>query len=268
MTLTGSVTDEVTRQLAENAVSGVAGVKSVNNRLGVGDLPPAEPAAANPNNNQNPANESPVQPAQAAPQGANSNNGWGPAGPPPDAVNGQVPPQPAAGTQQTPPPSGTTYGAPLQQGYPQQGSYPNNGYPPNSYPNSAYPPANGQQPARPAYQSSMQRPYVQPSGPVTLPEGTLLTVRLQNYIDSRHLQVGDVFVANAARDVFENGVLALPLGATIEGHVVAVKKPGAFSGDGDIQIELTQLYLSGQPYPLANRCLLDTDSWQGRLQCR
>jgi hypothetical protein len=97
----------------------------------------------------------------------------------------------------------------------------------------------------------MQRPYVQPSGPVTLPEGTLLTVRLQNYIDSRHLQVGDVFVANAARDVFENGVLAIPLGATIEGHVVAVKKPGAFSGDGDIQIELTQLYLSGQPYPLA-----------------
>jgi hypothetical protein len=243
VTLSGSVTDEVTRQLAENAASGVAGVKSVSNNLTVGDVP-AEAA---------PAETTPSQPQQSQPQGQaqqGTNNGWGPAGPPPDAVNGQIPPQPAAGSQTagaTPTngaPSGTTYGTPMAEGHPQQGAYPGSGY---GYPNQA--------PARPAYQpygnAQAQRRYVQPSGPVTIPAGTLLTVRLQNFIDARRIKPGEVFVVNAARDVFENGVLAVPLGATLEGRIVAVKKPGAFSGGGDIQVELSQLDLDGQTYPIA-----------------
>ena len=254
VTLSGSVTDEVTRQLAENAVSGVAGVKSVNNNLVVGDVPAdATPTPVDAQAQTAPA-QSQAQPNQA-PQSAN--NGWGPAGPPPDAVNGQIPPQPAAEAQpQAAPPTGTTYGAPLAEGYPAQ-TYPARGYSPQgAYPNS-YP--SGQAPARPAYQPYASQPaytpapprFVQPTGPVTIPAGTLLTVRLQNFIDARRIKPGDVFVVNAARDVFQNGVLALPLGATLEGHVVAVKKPGAFSGGGDIQVELTQLDLDGQTYPIA-----------------
>ena len=249
VTLSGSVTDEVTRQLAENAASGVAGVKSVSNNLTVGDVPAeAAPAASEPvqPTASSDTPQSQQQPAQAQ-QG--TNNGWGPAGPPPDAVNGQIPPQPAAGTQTAGTassngvPSGTTYGAPLPQGSAQQGAYPDSGY---GYPNQA--------PARPAYRpysAPQQRTYVQPSGPVTIPAGTLLTVRLQNFIDARRIKPGEVFVVNAARDVFENGVLAVPVGATLEGHIVAVKKPGAFSGGGDIQVELSQLDLDGQTYPIA-----------------
>ena len=277
VTLTGSVSDEVTRQIAENAVSSVNGVTSVRNNLVVGDLPApdAGQAAA--------AGQPAGQPANGEASSAAQSSGWGPAGPPPDAVNGQVPPQPAPATapnanQSAPatqagpaPQAGTSYGAPLgaapegnypPQGYPQQGGYPpqqgsypqqQGSYPQQSgYPNAGAPnypaPANGY-PARPAYQQP--QPYVVPKGPVTIPAGALLTVRLQNFIDARRIQPGDSFVVNAARDVFQDGVLAIPLGATLEGLVVAVKKPGAFSGGGDIQVELSQLDLDGHSYPIA-----------------
>ena len=268
VTLTGSVADEVTRQIAENAVSGVNGVTSVRNNLVVGDLPAANVPAAD----TGAANQAPVQPAAqpaqdangqppAAAQGAGQNGGWGPAGPPPDAVNGQVPPPPAntgqaAGANAAAPQAGTTYGAPI--GTPPAGNYPQQGYPQSGYPQQGYPQTSGYPaqpngyPARPAYQQAPVPPaYVVPKGPVTIPQGALLTVRLQNFIDARRIQPGDTFVVNAARDVFQDGVLAIPLGATLEGRIVAVKKPGAFSGGGDIQVELSQLDLDGHSYPIA-----------------
>ena len=275
VTLSGSVTDEVTRQLAENAASGVSGVKSVQNNLAVGDVP--EPTAADAGQDQNaenvapaPTQAAPPQSGQAAPApqpGASNdaNNGWGPAGPPPDAVNGQIPPRPtddqnaqgapnAQGQQypaNVPPPAngqapqpGTSYGAPPSQ-YPVYSGYPNNGV---QYPN-------GQAPIRPQYQGYQPVPrpqFVQPKGPVTIPAGSLVTVRLQNPIDARRTAVGDMFVVNVSRDVFQDGVLALPVGATLEGKVVAVKKPGAFAGGGYIQLQLTQLDLDGHSYPMTS----------------
>ena len=263
VTITGSVPDEVTRQLAENAVSGVSGVKSVQNRLKVGDVPeesPAQTDAAVPAQDQAPpaqAEQAP-SPAQAPPSNTQqgTNDGWGPAGPPPDAVNGQVPPPPAESGSGAPnPPSnpaprpGTSYGPPPSVG----GGYP--AYPGD--PRAQYP--NGASPARPqyrSYQEGTQPPpapqYVQPRGPVTIPAGSLVTVRLQGPIDGRHVQTGDTFIVNVARDVFQEGVLALPVGATLEGKVVAVKKPGSFAGGGFIQLQLTQLDLDGHSYPVAS----------------
>lgn len=256
VTLNGSVTDEVTRQLAENAASGVAGVKSVQNNLAVGDLPPADAAPAADQNAQTPPADNGQSAAAQQGGSASSNNGWGPAGPPPDAVNGQIPPRPAddqapqgapapTNGQAPQPQAGTSYGAPPNP-YP---VYP--GYPTGQYPN-------GQAPIRPPYQGYQQAPppprpqYVQPKGPVTIPAGALVTVRLQNPIDARRTKDGDMFVVNVSRDVFQDGVLALPIGATLEGRIVAVKKPGAFAGGGYIQLQLTQLDLDGHSYPLTS----------------
>ncbi len=263
VTLAGSVTDEVTRQLAENAASGVAGVRSVQNNLTVGDVPPPSPVdAQNSVNAQTSASAQSTDQPPAPPAGANSqaNGGWGPAGPPPDAVNGQIPPRPAdqdaqAGQNGQPPvagqapQAGTSYGA-APSPYP---VYP--GYPAGQYPN-------GQAPIRPQYQpqpyQESQSPvpprpqFVAPKGPVTIPAGSLVTVRLQNPIDARQTRDGDMFVVNVSRDVFQDGVLALPIGATLEGRIVSVKKPGAFAGGGYIQLQLTQLDLDGHSYPLTS----------------
>jgi len=246
VTLTGTVVDEVTSQLAQNTVSGVAGVKSVLNNLTIGGVAPASDDHDAAPANAAPAPDANAQPAQAPQNTANNNNGWGPAGPPPDAVNGQVPPPPAAE-------NGTAGGAAPAPANGQYPAYP--GYPAGQYPN-------GQTPMRPQYQpqpyqSYQQVPppppqYVMPKGPVTIDPGTLLTVRLENAIDARHLQAGDTFITNVSRDVFKDGTLAIPRGATLEGKVVAVKKPGAFAGGGYIQLQLTQLDLDGHSYPLVS----------------
>jgi len=246
VTLTGSVTDEVTRQLAENAVSGVAGVKSVQNNLTVTGVSSAVPDSAAASATDQSEAAQPAAPAA-------SDQGWGPAGPPPDVAKGQLQAAGAPATgQAAPAPQGTSYGAPSGVPYP---AYP--GYPAGQYPN-------GQAPMRPQYQSPQyqsqgyqQAPppppaYVQSKGPVTVPAGTLVTVRLQNAIDAHRVQEGDSFVVNVSRDVFQDGVLALPFGATLEGKVVHVKKPGAFAGAGDIQLTLTQLDLDGHSYPLVS----------------
>lgn len=249
VTLTGSVSDEVTRQIAENAVSGVNGVTSVRNNLVVGDQP--APDASAQTQAAPPAQPAP-QDGTSQPSAAAQNNGWGPAGPPPDAVNGQAPPQPPpTGPNAAAPPAGTSYGAPVDA--PPPGNYPPQGYPEQQgYPQQGgYPAQANGYPARPAYQAPAPAPYVAAKGPVTVPQGALLTVRLQSFIDARRIQPGDTFVVNAARDVFQDGVLAIPLGATLEGRVVALKKPGAFSGGGDIQVELSQLDLDGHSYPVA-----------------
>jgi hypothetical protein len=261
VTLSGTVTDEVTNQLVQNAVSGVAGVKSVQNNVTINGIAPAPPedqtASAQDAAAQNapapaPANDQAAPAAQPQPGNTQpgNNGGWGPAGPPPDAVNGQVPPPQANDNSATVPQSGTSYGPPPASPYP---AYP--GYPPGQYPN-------GQAPMRPQYQPQPQsyqpapqpapQRYVQPKGPVTVPSGALVTVRLENAIDAKHLQVGDTFVANVSRDVFQDGVLALPRGATLEGKVIGVKKPGAFAGGGFIQLQLTQLDLDGHSYPLVS----------------
>jgi len=121
-----------------------------------------------------------------------------------------------------------------------------------SNPDENYPPAqqapNTQQP---------NYSYQQPSGPVTIPAGTLLNVRTSEPLDSRRAQVGTIFQATVANDVFQGNVLAIPRGAVLTGQVTGVRKPGDLAGKSGLQLQITALNLGGQTYPLT------TDAWTG-----
>src|SRR5581483_5651788 len=101
-------------------------------------------------------------------------------------------------------------------------------------------------------------PPQQTSGPVTIPAGTLLQVRISEPLDIAKLQDGAAFQATAASDVFEGNVLAIPRGAMLEGAVVHVKKPGALGGSGELQLQVTSVNLGGRMYPLT------TDLWSNK----
>jgi hypothetical protein len=130
------------------------------------------------------------------------------------------------------------------------------------------PPDEPAQPAQPApqrapYAPYPQRGYGQPypqqtSGPVTIPAGTLLQIRISEPLDIAKLQDGAAFQATAASDVFEGNVLAIPRGAVLQGTVVKVKKPGALGGSGELQLQVTAVNLSGQSYPVVS------DIWSNR----
>jgi hypothetical protein len=195
------------------------------------------------------------------------NGDWGPAGPPPDAQNGQIPPPDTSAAQD---PNQNADQGPSQ--YP--GQDPNQG--PTQYPNQAPgQPATGPgvgygQAPRPAYQPGQnqangyqgpqgQAPAAPPSGPVTLSKGQLLPIRTSEPLDSKKVKPGDYFQGTVAQSIYVGNVLAIPRGAQVTGRVVDVKKPGELKGGASIALQLTNLNLGGNSYVLATD-VFDTSS--------
>jgi len=238
VTVSGYVHDEASKELAETVIARVKGVRSVSNNLTVGDAPQtntanAQPVDSNAGSQAQDPNYDPAQQNLAPPAG-----GQDQAQQQDPAQNGQAPDQQA---NMPPPPGGDPqYSAP-QQPYPQQ-----------PYPQQPY----GQQQRQPygqqqAYGQQQNYPPQPPSGPVTVPAGTMLQVRTSEPLDATRVQVGQVFQATVAADIYQGGVLALPRGAVITGKVLGTaSNKGDLAGKQGMVLGLTSINLSGQSYLL------------------
>ncbi|MGA7523941.1 MAG: BON domain-containing protein [Acidobacteriaceae bacterium] len=152
--------------------------------------------------------------------------------PPPPPSDQEQQPSPAQNPQSMPPPPPPDQSA-APAPYAPQGGEQQPGY--NNYP-----------------------PPQPPGGPVTIPAGTLVQIRLSEPLDVAKVQDGTVFQATAASDVFEGNVLAIPRGAMLQGTVVHAKKPGALGGRGELQLQITRVDLGGRSYPVT------TDLWSNK----
>jgi hypothetical protein len=230
-------------------------------------------------------NDGPPQQPQAGQQnGQPVDPRYGPAGPPPSPDSypqgGQGYPQQQGnqadgGYGPPPPPNG--------QGYPQGGQgYPQNGYPGNVQPypqnGQGYPPPYPQQ--GPGYPQRADGGYGDPSmnrrqpppgypysgGPrgyqqepgrqVVVPSGALVRVRINQGLSTHNTQPGAVFEGTVLNDVFADGAVAIPRGASVQGTVVKIEDAGTLKGRGELELQLTRLMLGGQSYPLVS------DTWK------
>ena len=252
VTLSGTVRDEASRDMAETVTSNTPGVKKVIDQLAIGAAIPEDaqgqdqnsaegpnsgppPDEAYPPNEQQPENQQPGEMGAAgAPPAGGSPNGepqYGPAGPPP---NGGAQPQydPRYGPA----------GPPPQEGENQpEGQY----RPP-------YNPSYGQAPP-PQY----ARPYPAQRGgeAVVVPSGTLIRVRINEGMDSKNTAPGTVFDGVVINDVVAGNAVAIPRGTSVLGKVVDVHNAGSFKGKGELALQLTQITLGGQTYPIVS------DAW-------
>ncbi len=255
VTLSGTVSSDASRNLAESITSHVQGVGKVTNNLKVGNPQAAQDASNDANaTNQQADEDSQAQTPNGAPaqqqapdqnQGQNQAQGNYPQG------NAPAPP-PANRPQYAPyPPPPGAY--PPPQGYPQQGAYPP---PPGAYPP---PPGYGYQypPQYPPQQPPAPR-YAVAKGPVTIPQGTLIDLRTAEGLESKHAKDGTPVQFTVIRDVAVGGVLAIPRGATVHGVVTESKDAGALGGSAELALKLTSLDLAGQNYPL------DSDAFKVR----
>ncbi len=293
VTLSGTVSSEGSRELAEWIAGHVAGVTKVNNNLKVGN-PPAAPDETNPGA------------PQQQPQGANMPPGQPQYAPvqPPAPVN-QTPQNPAAAArtdlqiendvvqaldnaqalkndlitaatiQAEVTLSGTvssqasrqlaesiasrvpgvtkvnndlTVGNP--QALPSPAVQPEGGsqqMPPSGYPQGEYP--SGEEPAYAPGQPPVPL-YETPTGPVTVPQGTLLQLRTSEPVDSKRAKEGSPVQFTVIRDVAIGDFLAIPRGATVHGVVTEAKKAGVVAGSPKLALRLTSLEMGGQSYPL------------------
>jgi len=89
-----------------------------------------------------------------------------------------------------------------------------------------------------------------PPKPVTIPDGTVLQIRMIDTIDSGTNQPGDRFRATLDAPITIDDKVVIPHGADIEGRVAELKSAGHFAGKPAIALELTALNVNGRRYSL------------------
>jgi hypothetical protein len=266
VTLSGTVSSDASKQLAESIVSKVPGVTKVNNHLKVGnpaqdqtaEAAPPEPApddeaGAPPQNppqygQDQQGNPAPQQPRQSDPrysQNAPPPPGYGQPGYGQQPDYGQQPgyPPPPSGEPgygQQPPPPG--YGQP---GYGQQPPPPAYGQPGYGQQYPPPPPGYGRRPYAPPAPR-----YSVPSGPITVASGTVLQLRTTDSVDSKRAKEGTPLDFTVIRDVTVNGWLAIPRGAMVHGIITESKNAGELKGSPELALRLTSLDMGGRSYPL------------------
>lgn len=102
----------------------------------------------------------------------------------------------------------------------------------------------------PAAPPPVPAPPPPPPKPVTVPDGTVLQVRMIDSVDSASNQPGDRFRASLDTPITIDGKVIVPQGAEVEGRVAELKGGGHFTGKPAIALELAALSVNGQRYTL------------------
>jgi hypothetical protein len=250
VTLTGNVANESQLTQAENDISSIEGITKIVDNLQVN---PSVPTASAPAGAQNEAaqtaqNAAPPEQAQGDDNGAQGPPQQGQA---PDQAQGQFP-------QGPPPPQGTYQGQPPAP--PQDaGQYGNGQYGNGQYGGGQY--GDGQ------YGQGQRRPRMVRYDPgnrqVTLPAGTVITVRTLQPLQAGQDKPGEFFKAVVGMDVMGDRGVAIPRGTAVTGQVVDSKKAGHYKGAAVLTLQLSNLTLGNQAYNLSSDVWNQTAAGKG-----
>lgn len=245
VTLSGTVKDEASRDIAEKVTSDTPGVTKVIDQLAVGTVAAADngqnpeqnpghaPAVEEGNPEFQPDGNSAPNQTQSDQQQANVSSAGEPpyTGPQPPSYSG------SQADQAGPPPP------------PQEG--PNS--PDGSY-RQPYNPGYNQPPYPQAPPPPYQRPYRAQRGgeSVVVPSGSLIRVRVNEGMNSKNTAPGTIFDGVVLNDVIAGNAVAIPRGTAVQGRVVDAQNAKALKGQGRLALQLTEITLGGQIYPIVS----------------
>ena len=112
---------------------------------------------------------------------------------------------------------------------------------------------------------SVVPPPPPPPVDVTIPQGTTLTIRIDQRINVKTSRAGDKFTGEFVDPVLasDNRVL-VPKRALVGGVVDVAHRRGHFKGRSLLELRLTSLTLNGTRYPLMTRDLAESKKGKGR----
>jgi hypothetical protein len=87
--------------------------------------------------------------------------------------------------------------------------------------------------------------------PITVPEGTDLTVVLDQGLSTAENRPGDMFQASVAVPIVIDGKTVIPKDARVKGHVVDAQASGRLSGIARLVLTLDSLEVDGESYDIA-----------------
>jgi len=211
VTLSGNVDNDAQRDAARRQAASVPGVRTVIDNLHVGPVAATTPAPSVPSLKQ----ASTITPATDS-KPAPGNRTWKARGPDSDSVQNSAADSNADKTIASNDPA-----APA--------------------PDAAAPPADTA-PATPPPPPSPRK--------LIIDQGTQLTVRLIDPIDSEKNQTGDTFHATLNAPLSSDGEEAVPAGVELTGHLVEVKSASKFAGQSSVAMQLDSLSTGGKTYNL------------------
>jgi len=80
---------------------------------------------------------------------------------------------------------------------------------------------------------------------ITLPAGTDIPVRITQTLDSATTQTGDKFTGAIASDIIEDGMVVLPQGTPVTGHVDAAQDAAHYKGSSLLTVSLSGINRKG-----------------------
>jgi hypothetical protein len=219
VTLSGTVDNDSQREAAGKQAASVAGVKTVINNLEVSNI--GKPSAV--------ADMTP--PVVAAPAGS------APADSPPRPSSSKA--AKASKASKARHDSGTSQKSAGDSG---SGAEANGGNAPQQASNDNMEP--------PAGNTTTAQEPPPPRAPkkLIIDQGTQLTVRLIDPIDSEKNQTGDTFHATLNAPLTSDGEEAVPAGVELVGHLIEVKSAGKFAGQSSVVMQLDSLTSGGKTY--------------------
>jgi len=218
VTLEGDVDNDAQRQAAGRQAGSVEGVKTVINNLQVGGPSTAMTAVA--------------KPAPADTMKASTST--------PDAAVTASKKSRSTSAKKPVKPREVAASVPDETG-----SEPTDQSEENSQPEQASPP----QPASTPVADNTPPPAPSPKR-LIIDQGTQLSIRLIDSIDSEKNQSGDMFHATLNTALSSDGEEAVPAGVEIVGHLIEVKSAGKFAGQSSITMQLDKLTTGGKTYDL------------------
>ena len=81
---------------------------------------------------------------------------------------------------------------------------------------------------------------------ITLSAGTTIPIRITQTLDSASTQTGDKFTGEIASDIVEDGMVVLPQGTEVTGHVDAAQDAKHYKGSALLTISLTAINHKGE----------------------
>jgi hypothetical protein len=105
----------------------------------------------------------------------------------------------------------------------------------------AYFPGNAQEKVNPPQDTAgLPQP---PDPELSVPAGTVISIVLSSYLNSRSSQVGDNFYADVVYPVFIQQRQVIPRGSVVRGSVTQVVRPGKIKGKGRIAVRIDNVLL-------------------------
>src|SRR5467141_4890648 len=105
---------------------------------------------------------------------------------------------------------------------------------------------------RPAPAAPAPSPQVQPlPGTLTVPAGTILLIRINEYLSSDRSRIGDQFTAVLDQPIVVNGWVVARRGQVLVGQVKEARKAGRVKGTSELGVELTDMTVAdGRQLPI------------------